>query len=116
MNKSAGTDSMQGEHFKYAHSRVTGLLSMLFIAMFLHNYLPCKLMEIIIVLIIKNSVLLQTDNYRPIAITSVVSKILELLLLDRLQFQLETSSNQFEFKSKHGIDGCVHSREDNRIL
>ena len=27
MGKSAGTDSMQGEHFKYAHSKVTGLLS-----------------------------------------------------------------------------------------
>jgi len=27
MGKSAGTDSMQGEHLKYAHSKVTGLLS-----------------------------------------------------------------------------------------
>ena len=45
IDKSAGTDSMQGEHFKYAHSKVTGLLSMLFNAVFLHNYLPCKLME-----------------------------------------------------------------------
>ena len=40
MGKSAGTDSMQGEHFKYAHSNVTSLLSMLFNAMFLHNYIP----------------------------------------------------------------------------
>ena len=50
LGRSAGIDSMQDEHFKYAHSKVTGLLSMLFNAMFLHNYLPCKLTETIILL------------------------------------------------------------------
>jgi len=78
MDKSARTGSMQGEHFEYAHSKVTGLISMLFNATFLHNYLPCKLMETIIVPITDK------DYYRPIAFTSVVSKILEFLLLDRL--------------------------------
>ena len=49
--------------------------------MFLYNYLPCKLMEIIIVPIIKNKngLIADKDNYRPIAIPSGVSKILELL-------------------------------------
>jgi len=77
---------MEGVHLKYAHSNIIGLLSMLFNAMFLHNYLPCKLMETIIVHIIKskNGLITDKDNYRPIAITSVVSKILELLLLDRV--------------------------------
>ena len=66
-------------------------------------------METIIVPIIKNKkgLITDKDNYRPIAITSVVSKILELLLLDRLRFQLETSSNQFGFKSNHGTDMFV---------
>ena len=70
MGKSAGTDSTQGEHFKYAHSKVTGLLSMLFNALFLHNYLPCKLMETIIVPIIKNKrgLITDKDNYRPIVL------------------------------------------------
>ena len=66
-------------------------------------------METIIVLIIKNKKGLITDNYKPVHITSVVSKILELLLLDKLQFQLETSSNQFGYKSKHGTDMCVYT-------
>ena len=48
MAQSAGTNSMQGEHFKYAHSKFTGLLLMLSNAMFLHNYLPCWLMETIL--------------------------------------------------------------------
>jgi len=78
--------------------------------MFLHDYLPCKLMETIVVPIIKNKkgLITDKDNYRPVGITSVVSKILELLLLDRLQFQLKTSCNQFGFKNKHGTDMCVY--------
>ena len=61
MSKSAVTDSMQGEYFKYAHSNITGLLSMLFNAIFLRNYLPCKFMETIIVSIKRTKrVLLQT--------------------------------------------------------
>jgi len=66
-------------------------------------------METTIVPIIKNKkgLITDKDNYRPIAITIFVSKILELLLLDRLQFQLETSCNQFGFKSKHGTYMCV---------
>ena len=68
-------------------------------------------METIIVPIIKNKKdrITDKDNYRPFAITSVVSKILEFLLLDRLQCQLETYSNYFAFKSKSGTDMCVYS-------
>ena len=56
-------------------------------------------------------------NYKPIVITSIVSKILELLFWGQtIPFQLETSSNQFGFKSKQGTDMCVQSQADNRIL
>ena len=73
MGKRAGADSMQGERLKYARPKVTGLLPLLFHAMFLHNYLPCKFMETIIVTIMKNKGVLNPhkDNYRPIAITSI---------------------------------------------
>ena len=109
--KSAGTDSVQSEHFKYAHKKVAGLLSMLFNAMFIHNHLPPKFMETVIVPIIKDKKGNITDknNYRPIAITSVTSKILEFLLLDRMRSQLSTTSNQFGFKNKHGTDMCVYT-------
>ena len=45
-------------------------------------------------------VITDTDNYSLIAITSVGSKFLELLLLDILQFQLDTYTNQFGFKAR----------------
>ena len=49
------------------------------------------------------------DNYRPVAVTSVVSKIIELILLDRLHEILVTVCNHFGFKNKHGTDMCVFS-------
>ena len=49
------------------------------------------------------------DNYRPVAVKSVVSKIIELILLDRLHDKLGTFCNQFGFKIKHGTDMCMFS-------
>ena len=66
---------------KYPQSKVTGLLSMLLNVMFLYNYLPCKFIDAIIVPIINNKggLITDKDNYRPIIITSAVSKMLGLL-------------------------------------
>ena len=74
--------------------------------MFPHCYLPSKLMETIIISIIKDKKGSATDknNYRPITITSVISKVVELLILSRLQEQLNTACNQFGFKNQHGTD------------
>jgi len=79
--------------------------------MFSHGYLPPMLMETIIIPIIKNKngLVMDKDNYRHVAVTSVVSKIIELILLDRLHDKLGTVCNQFGFKSKHGTDMCVFS-------
>ena len=47
------------------------------------------------------------DNYRPLAITCIASKVLELLILDRYSHLLESTSNQFGFKGKHSTELCV---------
>ena len=47
------------------------------------------------------------DNYRPIAITSVLSKVIEILVLDRYDALLCTSDNQFGFKNNGSTDMCV---------
>ena len=46
------------------------------------------------------------DNYRPIAITSIMSKMFELLFLNRHHSVMQTS-NQFGFKPKHGTEQSV---------
>ena len=48
------------------------------------------------------------DNYRPIALASVVSKVVERILLDRISHFLETWPNQFGFKPNLGTDTCIY--------
>ena len=47
------------------------------------------------------------DNYRPIAITSIASKILELVMLTKFEDKLNTEPNQFGFKKGHSTEQCV---------
>ena len=107
--KSQGLDNLQSEHFKFSHPIVVDILCTLFNCMMSHGFVPSKLMETIIVPIVKDKkgIVTSKDNYRPIAITSVASKILEYLLLERMKSQLDTADNQFGFKAKHGTDMCV---------
>ena len=44
------------------------------------------------------------DNYRPIALASIISKVVEIILLDRMTLYIDTNSNQFGFKKKLGTD------------
>ena len=48
------------------------------------------------------------DNYRPIALASVISKVVEIILLNRISKLLSTCSNQFEFQQKLGTDTCIY--------
>ena len=107
--KSQGLDNLQSEHFKFSHPIIVDILCTLFNCMMSHGFVPSKLMETIIVPIVKDKkgIVTSKDNYRPIAITSVASKILEYLLLERMKSQLDTADNQFGFKAKHGTDMCV---------
>ena len=51
------------------------------------------------------------DNYRPVAIASVVSKVVERILLDLSEY-LDTMGNQFGFKPKLGTDMCIYSLKE----
>lgn len=52
------------------------------------------------------------DNYRPIALTSIMSKIVEIIILDRLIYVLSTNCNQFGFKPKLATDMCIYSLKE----
>jgi hypothetical protein len=109
--KSAGKDGIYAEHFKYASDRVAVLLSILINTMFIHGYMPQMIMDTIIIPIVKDKKgnVTDGDNYRPVAITCVFSKILELLILNRYGHLLKTTCNQFGFKEKLGTDLCVYT-------
>ena len=49
------------------------------------------------------------NNYRPVAISNSLSKVFELILLDRCEEYLWTSGNQFGFKADHSTEMCIYA-------
>ena len=49
------------------------------------------------------------DNYRPLAITCVLPKMLEILILNRYKLLFTTTDNQFGFKTKLSTEMCIYA-------
>ena len=108
--KSAACDQLQAEHLQYASTRVSVLLSFLFNAIVVHDFIPLSLMDTVLIPIVKDKKgdVTDQDNYRPIAITTVLSKLFESLILVKFTDELNnTTCNQFGFKRNHSTDLCV---------
>ena len=109
--KSAGLDGLNGECLKYADAVLSVLLSFCFTCMFKHSYLPSAMLDSVIIPLVKNKCGDLSDtstcNYRPIAISCIVSKILENVILQRIKEYLWTTDNQFGFKAHHSTDLCA---------
>ena len=77
--------------------------------MLTHGYLPASLMQSAIVPILKNRQGDTSDknNYRPIAIVTGLSKIIELCFLNLIESHPLTQENQFGFKKKYSTDLCI---------
>ena len=68
------------------------------------------MLSVILVPVIKDKAgkICSKDNYRPIALASVFSKSIEIIILGRIKIFLDTNPNQFGFKKKHGTDQCIY--------
>lgn len=90
------------------------LLAMCFTGFLTHGYLPDSITTVVLVPVIKDKAakLNSLQNYRPIALASILSKVLENILLTRLEMYLLTSDNQFGFKKKHGTDMCIYALKE----
>ena len=79
-----------------------------------HGVLPDSMLTVTLVPVIKDKAgkVGGLDNYRPIALASVLSKVLEIIVLDRLCSYLCTSYNQFGFKAKHGTELCIYALKE----
>ena len=107
--KAAGPDGLCSEHFKYCGPRINYLLAMLFTSVFIHGYIPSEINKSVLVPIIKSKsgILSDKNNYRPIGISPVCSKILECVILQRIEKYIKTTDNQFGFKYKHSTESCI---------
>ena len=97
--KSSGLDGLNGESLKYADPLLCLLLSICYTCMFKHSYMPQSMINSIIVPLVKNRCgnLTDKNNYRPIALSSITSKVFEHIILLRLEEYLWTTDNQFGF-------------------
>ena len=109
LNKSCGLDGIMAEHLKYASQRLYYLLSMCLTGFFIHGFLPESMMSVLIVPVIKDKAgnINAKDNYRPIGLANIISKIVEIIMLDHMKTHLLTQPNQFGYKKKHGTDQCI---------
>ena len=100
---------LSSEHFKFAHSRLPALLSTLVTSIVVHGHVQESMNESVIVPIIKHKNKRVNDkrNYRPICLSNIFSKIIEVVLFNRMSIFLQSSPNQFGFKPKHGTELCV---------
>ena len=108
MQKAAGLDAIQPKHVKYGGGMLALYLS-ISVTMFLrHSFVPHQFLSSVIVPIIKDRCgdITDMNNYRGIAISSVKSKVLDLVLLDRIEKLLITNEIQFGFKRKHSCADC----------
>ena len=113
-NKSCGLDTISAEHLKFASLKLMPLLAMCISGFLIHGILPDSMISVVLVPVIKNKAgrIASKDNYRPIALASVLSKVLEKILLSRLEMYILTKDNQFGFKAKHGTDMCIFALKE----
>ena len=108
--KSSGMDEIFAEHLLHCSHRLVTMPAVCFSGLFVHSFLPDSMLAIVLVPVVKDKTgrIDQVDNYRPIALASVVSKVVEIIMLNRISGLLETCHNQFGFKQSLGTDSCIY--------
>ena len=109
INKATGADGIDAEHLRYAGPMLSYLLAICFNAMFKLGHLPHGLMLTTLLPVLKNKMgdVSDTGNYRPIAVSTMFSKVLERLLLVFMEEYLYTTDNQFGFKAHSSTDMAI---------
>ena len=108
LNKAAGFDGIQPEHIKYGGFTLALYLSVAFTMFIRHSFVPMQFRTSYIVPVVKDrrGDMADANNYRGISVSSVVSKLMELVLMERMRNVLVTSDQQFGFKRNHSSADC----------
>ena len=101
--KSPGWDHLSNEHLLHLETDVLSNIAVLFNSMLNHSALPDRMIYSLLVPLVKDKsgTISDKSNYRAIALSTSLSKLLELVLVDRIAPFLSTSDAQFGFKEGH---------------
>jgi hypothetical protein len=107
--KSDGTAGLMSDHFVNAGSELCVHISMLLTGLLSHGFVPDDLLVSTIIPIPKaaNGKLSDSDNYRGICLSSIVCKIIDIIILQRYIDKLSTSELQFGFKAGRSTNMCT---------
>ena len=99
-NKAVGNDGIPSEVYKFASERLPTMMSIFLSGCMLTGELPNSLMHEVSIPLLncKTKDPADVNNYRPSAIATALSKVLEQVLLLRLARYLWTADSQFGFK------------------
>jgi len=106
--KAAGLDGITAEHIIHAHPILHVHLALLFRILYIHSIVPDDFGRGIVIPLLKNPDGNQfvSDNYRGITLSTVISKIFEIVLFAIFENQLTSDSLQFGFKQR---SSCSHA-------
>ena len=106
--KTDETFNMYSDHFLNATDLVINVLSQLITAMLKHGTASHLVNKAVIKPIPKNKrkSLSESNNYRAICKNTVVSKIIDYVIIDQIEDKLKTSQYQFAYKSGFSTSLC----------
>jgi len=107
--KAPGPDGIHMEAFIFGCRRLFLYLSILFNLCLMYGYVPDALHHATIIPLVKCKTgdLTDVNNYRAIALSNTVSKILETLLFNFVESQHVADEYQFGFKKRHSTALCT---------
>ena len=107
--KSDASCQLYSDHFMQGTHRLFVMITLLYSSMMLHGTIPTAMNISTLVPVPKNKMksLNSSDNYRAIALSSTVGKIVDKVILLKYSNAFITSDQQFGFKQKHSTIQCT---------
>ena len=109
LQKHDGNTRLYTDHFKSAPHLLYELIADLFTSMLKHGHSPEQFSISTIISLHKNKrkSLTTSTNYRGIALSSILGKIFDWIILNTNGDQFKTTDMQFGFKADHSTSQCM---------
>ena len=113
-NKSDGNEGLSSNHIIYGSSTLFSKITALCTAMLHHGYVAPNLRLATIIPIVKDKTESMNDsnNYRGIALSSILSKLLDKVIIQSHKVHLGSSDLQFGYKEKSSTAQCTFVVEE----
>ncbi|KAG7309258.1 hypothetical protein JYU34_005198 [Plutella xylostella] len=109
--KSPGLDGLSIEHIQNSGIYTMQALTLLYNSILTTSHIPKILAQTVVTPILKNAKKDKSSsgNYRPIALASIIARLLEKVLHSMAEVYLTSEPNQMGFKHSHSTVTCVYT-------